>query len=718
MYGLSEKLNEQQRQAVTMTKGPVAVIAGAGSGKTRVITYRVAHLIGAGRVPPRNILAVTFTNKAAEEMRNRIYSLLGTMELESWIGTFHATCAQLLRREAKRLGYKQNFAIYDESDQAMLVRHCMKKLNLPERDFNPSVILSRISLAKGDMLTPEAFMSEATSFFEEEVTRVYTLYQRALFENNAMDFDDLLNNALIVLRQHPDCLQKYRSFFRYILVDEFQDTNHVQYELVRELALEHRNVCVVGDDDQSIYSWRGANIENLLNFERDFPETKTFFLEQNYRSTQLILDAANAVIENNHRRKPKRLWTANETGERITWYCASSERAEAQFVVEEIMTLTGRYPELRTGDFAVFYRTNAQSRVLEDEFRAAGIPYTIVGSLRFYDRKEIKDVLAYLRVVANQADGVSLRRIVNTPPRGIGKATLEKVGEFASAEGIHLLDAVGRATDIPRLRPAARDSLLNFYQYILELRQRKDQVPATELIRGVIETSGYLQMLEQDKTFQAQMRLENLNELISAAAEFEEKLGDSSLETFLQDASLQTDIDDWDDEKNAATLMTLHMAKGLEFPIVFMTGMEETLFPHANTLVVERGLEEERRLCYVGITRAKQRAILISADTRRMRGITSVHTPSRFIGEIPEELMNVIGSAQGDAHGYDEYYQEMPDYEGDQFSVGDLVRHSAFGPGKIAAISGSGTKMKVAVRFFRDNKQRNLAVMHAGLRKT
>ncbi len=714
----SENLNEQQHRAVTTTEGPVAVIAGAGSGKTRVITYRVAYLIGATRVPPHNILAVTFTNKAAEAMRSRIYRLLGTLELESWIGTFHATCAQLLRREAQRLGYKRNFAIYDESDQLMLVRHCMKKLSLPERDFNPNAILSRISLAKADMLGPEAFMGDTTSLFDEEVARVYRLYQQGLFENNAMDFDDLLNNALRVLRQHPDRLQKYRSWFRYILVDEFQDTNRIQYELVRELAVEHRNVCVVGDDDQSIYSWRGANIGNLLDFEKDFPETKTFFLEQNYRSTQLILDAANAVIENNYRRKPKRLWTANETGERIVWYCASSERAEAQFVVEEIMTLRARYPQLQISDFAVFYRTNAQSRVLEDEFRAAGIPYIIVGTLRFYDRKEIKDILAYLRLIANRADGVSLRRIVNTPPRGIGKVTLEKVDEFASAYGICLLDALGRASDIPNLRPAARDSLQDFYRYISRLSEEKDAVSAHELVKTVIQTSGYLRMLEQDKTFQAQARLENLNELISAAAELEEELGDGSLETFLQDASLQTDIDEWDDERSAVTLMTLHMAKGLEFPAVFMTGMEETLFPHANTLAVEGGLEEERRLCYVGITRAKQRVILISADTRRVRGTTAVHTPSRFIGEIPEEFVNVIGSAQGDAQGYDEYYQEMPDYEGGQFSVGDLVQHAAFGPGKIAAVSGSGKKMKVAVRFFRDNKQRNLAVKHAGLRKT
>ncbi|UCD56797.1 MAG: UvrD-helicase domain-containing protein [Candidatus Hydrogenedentota bacterium] len=717
MDELLKNLNEPQRQAVTTTEAPVVVIAGAGSGKTRVITYRVAYLIGANRVSPRNILAVTFTNKAAEEMRFRIYKLLGTTKIESSIGTFHATCAHLLRREAHRLGYKRNFAIYDETDQLMLVKHCMKKLCLRERDYNPHAILSRIGLAKNDRLAPEAFESSAADHFEEDVARVYRLYQSALHENNAMDFDDLLNNALAVLLDCPDCAEKYRSFFSYILVDEFQDTNRVQYELVRELAKEHRKLCVVGDDDQSIYSWRGANIDNLFDLHKDFPEATTVFLEENYRSTQLILDAANAVIENNERRKPKKLWTRNERGERITWHSASSERAEARYIVEKIFSLRLEYAELKNSDFAVFYRTNAQSRVLEDEFRTAGIPYTIVGTLRFYDRKEIKDALAYLRLIANPTDNVSLRRIINTPARGIGKATLERAEEFAEKHRVGLLDAVGCAPEIPRLRAQARESLLAFHEYISHLMQKRDKTSAAELIRDVIETSGYVQMLRQDPAFEAQTRLDNLGELISAAAEIAEAQGDSSLEAFLENVSLKTDIDEWDDTKDVVTLMTLHMAKGLEFPIVFVAGMEEDIFPRANALIEDKRLEEERRLCYVGLTRAKKRLILTSADTRRTGGMTVARLPSRFLNEIPEELIDPAGAVCGFSGYHNEYHQEMPDYEGNQFNVGEMVEHTAFGTGRIDAVSGSGERLKVAVRFFRDNTQRDLLVKYASLRK-
>jgi DNA helicase-2/ATP-dependent DNA helicase PcrA len=717
MRNLLQDLNEPQRRAVTATEGPVVVIAGAGSGKTRVITYRVAYLIGAKHVAPRNILAVTFTNKAAEEMRGRIFRLLGTTKLESWIGTFHATCANLLRREAARLGYKRNFAIYDESDQLSLIKRCMKKLSLPERDYNPHAILSRISLAKNDMTAPKAFESSAVDHFEEQVGRVYRSYQEALRENNAMDFDDLLNNALAVLLEYPDCARKYRGFFKYILVDEFQDTNRVQYGLVRELAREHRNLCVVGDDDQSIYSWRGANIDNLLDFQKDFPEASTVFLEENYRSTQLILDAANAVIENNERRKPKTLWTQKERGEQIIWRPSPNERAEARHVVEHIFQLKHESPELRNGDFAVFYRTNAQSRVLEDELRTEGIPYIIVGGLRFYDRKEIKDALAYLRVISNASDSVSLRRIINTPPRGIGKATLERADRFASKQRVHLLEAIGRAPEIRELRANARESLLTFHKYISQLTKRKDELSAAELIKEVIETSGYDRMLRQDPTFEAQARLENLAELVSAATELAEETGDVSLETFLENVSLRTDIDEWDDARDIVTLMTLHMAKGLEFPVVFITGMEEGLLPHANTLTADKGLEEERRLCYVGITRARKRVILTSADTRHMRGMTTVQVPSRFLDEIPEELVHCVEPPNGGYQHSDEYCQEMPDYEGNEFDVGDVVEHSAFGTGRIDAVSGSGDKLKVAVRFFRDNKQRDLLIKYACLRK-
>jgi DNA helicase-2/ATP-dependent DNA helicase PcrA len=718
MRQLLNNLNENQRLAVTTTEGPVVVVAGAGSGKTRVITCRVAYLIGAIGLPPRNILAVTFTNKAAQEMRGRIHRLLGVKELESWIGTFHATCAQILRREAGRIGYKSNFAIYDESDQLTLIKHCMKKLSLHERDYNPRALLSRISLAKGALLAPADFESRVADYFEEKVAKAYKLYQRLLRENNAMDFDDLLNNALKVLVDFPDCLQKYRSYFRHILVDEFQDTNHAQYELVRLLARESRNLCVVGDDDQSIYSWRGADVGNLLDLQVDFPEAKTVFLEENYRSTQLILDAANTVIENNSRRKPKSLWTQRKGGEKIQWYCARDEHAEARYIIERISELSAQSDELDASDFAVFYRTNAQSRVIEDELRIAGLPYTIVGGLKFYDRKEVKDVLAYLKVIANSRDSVSLRRIINTPPRGIGAVTLERAEGFADEQGVSLFEALGRASKISELRPRARENLMMFHEYVRRLIERRDDASAAELIREVIETSGYAEMLRQDPTFQAESRIENLDELISAAVEMGESIGDFSLDAFLQKASLQAGIDEWNGSTEFVTLMTLHTAKGLEFPAVFMAGMEEGLFPHLNSLANAQGLEEERRLCYVGITRARSRLFFTSADIRRVRGITSANAPSRFINEIPSELIDSIRPFAGVAGGdFEEYCQEMPDYEEEVFSVGDIVRHEAFGSGEISAVNGSGERMKVAVRFFRDNKRRDLVVKFAGLQR-
>ncbi|MBI4832702.1 MAG: UvrD-helicase domain-containing protein, partial [Candidatus Lindowbacteria bacterium] len=588
MHDLLKNLNESQRLAVSTTEGPVVIIAGAGSGKTRAITYRVAYLIGARHVAPRNILAVTFTNKAAEEMRNRIYNLLGVMQLEAWIGTFHAACARMLRRESDRLGYSRDFAIYDESDQLLLIRHCMKKLSLPEREYNPHAILSRISLAKNKLVSPADFDYAASCDFEKQGARVYKLYMEALRENNAMDFDDLLGNALSLLTQFSDCAEKYRSFFRYILVDEFQDTNGAQYKLVRELAKEHRNLCVVGDDDQSIYSWRGANIENPFDLQKDFPEAKIVFLEENYRSTQSILDAANAVISNNSRRKPKKLWTRNKGGEKIAWYPALDERDEAQYIAGQITLVKEENADLKNSDIAVFYRTNAQSRVLEDEFRAAGVPYTIVGNVRFYDRKEIKDALAYLKVLANPSDSISLKRIINTPARGIGKTTLERVDEFCSTNKLSMLEAIGKASDIPRLRADAREGLLKFHEFISRLIQRKDTMATADLINEVMDASGYAQMLMQDPSFEAQSRIENLDGLVSAAAETGDKMGDHSLDTFLQTVSLQTDIDEWDERIDTVTMMTLHMAKGLEFAVVFMAGMEEGLLPHTNTLLTEK----------------------------------------------------------------------------------------------------------------------------------
>jgi DNA helicase-2/ATP-dependent DNA helicase PcrA len=715
-HNLLENLNESQREAVTTTEGPLVVIAGAGSGKTRVITYRVAYLIGFGHVAPRNILAVTFTNKAAEEMRNRVHRLLGTVTLESRIGTFHATCLYFLRRDAGLLGYKPNFIIYDESDQLSLIKHVMKRLSLSERDYNPHAILSHIGLAKNRMIAPEKFETDAVTYLEEQVARVFRMYNETLLEHNAMDFDDLLNNALALLQRFPECAEKYRRFFRYIMVDEFQDTNRVQYQLVRELAKQHRNLCIVGDDDQSIYSWRGADVENLFEFQKDFPDAKTVFLEENYRSTQLILDAANAIISNNTRRKPKRLWTRKSQGEKIVWYNASDEHAEAAYIVNTISDLKHEHPETKNNSFAVFYRTNAQSRVLEDAFRNAGLPYVVIGSVRFYDRKEVKDILAYLRIIVNPSDGVSLRRIINVPARGIGRTTLERVDAFAAEKRIPLLEAVERSAEMPALRADARRNLEAFSRYMTKLRERKEQVSTPEIIQEVIETSGYAQMLRQEPTFEAQARMENLDELVSAAADFE-GLEEVSLEDFLEGVALKTDIDEWDDARDFVALMTLHSAKGLEFPMVFIAGMEEELFPHLNSLISERALEEERRLYYVGITRAKERIFLTSAYLRHMRGMVLLHQPSRFISELPEDLLEA--SERATAPYYDSEYVQMEEEEADyvSFHVGDLIEHATFGTGRVAAVSGSGEKMKVAVRFFRDNKQRDLMVKYANLRK-
>jgi DNA helicase-2/ATP-dependent DNA helicase PcrA len=721
MRDLLENLNEPQREAVTTTEGPLIVVAGAGSGKTRVITYRVAYLIGVKKVFPRKILAVTFTNKAADEMRNRIYRSLGTDQLESWIGTFHATCLSFLRRDAHLLGYKRNFAIYDESEQLHLIKHLMKRLKLPEKEFNPRAILSQIGLAKNKMQSPDDFETAAVTRFEEKAARIFCLYNEGLCENNAMDFDDLLNNALTLLVKFPEVAKKYRDFFHYIMVDEFQDTNAVQYEIVRELSKEHRNLCVVGDDDQSIYSWRGANIENLFEFQRDFPEAKTIFLEENYRSNQVILDAANAVISNNERRKVKRLWTRKPGGEKIVWFPAPDEHAEAQYIMDQILNLKRQNHELRNRDFAVFYRTNAQSRVIEDTFRHSGLPYIVIGSVRFYDRREIKDILAYLKVIVNPADAVSLRRIINTPARGIGQATLEKAENFGKEKGLSLLEAVGRPSEIPGLRADARKNLDAFSQYMAQLQKKKALLSVPEMIKEIVETSGYAQMLRQDPTIEAQVRMENLDELISAAVDFE-KDRQATAEDFLENTSLRTDIDEWDAEKDYIALMTLHSAKGLEFPVVFIAGMEEDLFPHVNTLASEKGLEEERRLCYVGITRAKERLFLISAYLRHIRGMAMPHAPSRFIDEIPEDILLSPRKKRTQQYNHDEKYDEAyaqveTEIAVDHFQLGDLIEHSTFGMGRIAAVIGSGEGMKVAVRFFRDNKQRDLMVKYANLRK-
>lgn len=734
-------LNPQQAEAVINTEGPMLIMAGAGSGKTKVLTCRVANLLQKG-VRPYRILAITFTNKAAAEMRERVNNMSGPAAKDVWLFTFHAFCARFLRMEIDKLpGYGGNFAIYDTADSQNLIKQILKEMNLGDKRFQPSGILSRISNAKNALQDAAAFARQAGDFYEQKVADIYSRYEQKLQLNNALDFDDLLMLSIKLLQENKEVREKYQDRFDYLLVDEYQDTNHAQYLLTKFLAAKHRNICVVGDADQSIYGWRGADIQNILDFEKDYPDAKVIKLEQNYRSTQIILDAANAVIENNTGRKPKNLWTENKSGADIIYFQAVDERDEARFVIEQLQNLQ-RTENKKLGDMAILYRTNTQSRIFEEMLIKSGISYNMVGGLKFYERKEIKDIIAYLRVIFNPADSLSLLRIINVPKRGIGDASLAKIQAYAAANNVSLFEAVSNAAAIDGLSSRFVSKLDDLAGIIFELMNLASEAPVEDLIDRVLRDTGYLEELENERTPQAQSRIDNLHELISVAQEFAASEEENNLENFLAHVALVSDIDDTELGEDAITLMTLHSSKGLEFPVVFLVGMEEGLFPHARTLMDETEIEEERRLCYVGITRAKEKLFLSSTKMRTIYGNTVTYPPSRFLQEIPARLVKTIKrqerfSALENFKQVSEKYSARPQKPastfnphsfmpqkpaaaaggtGTRFNTGDRVSHSKWGEGMVVSVKDSpdGQEVKVA---FAGAGVRSLLTKYAVLKK-
>jgi DNA helicase-2/ATP-dependent DNA helicase PcrA len=696
---LLDSLNPTQRDAVEHTEGPLLILAGAGSGKTRVLTHRISYLIDQGLAAPEEVLAITFTNKAAREMKDRVVLLVGPDSRKMWVSTFHAFCARILRAHAEKLGYKREFTIYDGADQVRLVKRSIVELGKDPKRFNPRSFQSQISSAKNVLMSPDDFLRKSEGYIAENVAEVYDLYQRRLYENNAMDFDDLIMQTVSLLELFPEVRDRYQTRFKYIHVDEYQDTNHAQYRLVNTLAAAHRNLCVVGDDDQSVYSWRGADIRNILDFERDYPEAKVVKLEQNYRSTQTILDAANAVVANNASRKAKELWTAGGEGERIRVFAASDEYAEARFVVSEVEKLTGRGEPAR--EIAAFYRTNAQSRALEDVLVREGVPYQIVGGVRFYERAEVKDAMAYLAVISNPADAVGLERIINVPKRGLGNTSVAKLQDHARRAGITLSDALAEAPAAGLAGKAAK-ACASLRELFEGWRVAAREVPPAELIGAVLDESGYRGELRNENTIESESRLENLEELINAAREYERVEPEPTLDGFLQEQALYSEQDSVTSEGGSVTLMTLHNAKGLEFDHVFVVGMEEGTFPHARSLD-EQNLEEERRLAYVGITRARKTLTLTHAKLRSNWGEREYRMPSRFLSEIPDEYKSgtvPMGSAAGRGGwgtalfgGRSGGFRQAA--SGVSYSAGERVRHAKFGVGQVVEASGG----KVVVRF-------------------
>jgi DNA helicase-2/ATP-dependent DNA helicase PcrA len=694
---LLESLNPTQLDAVKHTEGPLLILAGAGSGKTRVLTHRIAYILDQGLAAPEEILAITFTNKAAGEMKDRVALLVGPDSRKMWVSTFHAFCARILRVHAEKLGYKREFTIYDGADQVRLVKRCIVELGKDPKRFSPRSFAAQISAAKNVLMTPDDYLRSTGGYIAENVAEVYDLYQKRLYENNAMDFDDLIMQTVALLEIFPDVRERYQTRFKYIHVDEYQDTNHAQYRLVNLLAAAHRNLCVVGDDDQSVYSWRGADIRNILDFERDYPEAKVVKLEQNYRSTQTILDAANAVVANNASRKPKELWTAGPQGEHIRIFTAVDEYAEARFVVSEVQRLmdSGASPR----DVAVFYRTNAQSRALEDVLVREGVPYQVVGGVRFYERAEIKDAMAYLAVISNPSDSGALERIINVPKRGLGSTSVARLQDHARRNGLPLYEALAEAEAVD-LTGAAKKACRAVRDLFEGWRVAAREVPPAELIGAVLDESGYRAELEAENTIEAESRLENLEELINAAREYERYDPEPTLEGFLQEQALYSEQDALDTGGGQVALMTLHNAKGLEFDHVFVVGMEEGTFPHARSLD-EQNLEEERRLCYVGITRARKSLTLSYAKLRSNWGEREYQIPSRFLSEIPEALKAgaMTGSSAGRG-GWGAALLRRGEFErvgagATTFRAGERVRHAKFGVGEVVE-SGGG---KVVVRF-------------------
>jgi DNA helicase-2/ATP-dependent DNA helicase PcrA len=702
------ELNPAQREAVLTTEGPLLVIAGAGSGKTRVLTYRVAHLIAACGVKPSEILAITFTNRAASEMRSRLDRLLGETARRIWILTFHAACGRILRREAPRLGYRSNFTIYDQADQVRLAKACLEELERDPKRFAPRGVHSQISNAKNQLVGPDEYRRRVESFFDQTVADVYGLYQRRLHESNAVDFDDLLMLTVEVLERFPEARERWQKAFRYVLVDEYQDTNHAQYRLLQLLAEKHQNLCAVGDPDQSIYAFRSADIRNILEFERDFAGTRTIALEQNYRSTNTILRAANAVIAHNRERKEKNLWSELGEGQPVRVLEVEDEHAEARFVAAEVVGLIDE--GLSGKEIAVFYRTNAQSRVLEDVLVRQGVPYQVIGGPRFYERAEIKDAVAYLQVIDNPADAVSLMRIANRPRRGIGDATIDRLRVFADAQGIALSEALGRAEEAG-VAAAPLRAVQSLRTLLQSLSAQAQELSVPELLERVLEQSGYLEALEAERTIEARGRIENLQELVGVAQEHREQTPEQTLSGFLQEISLYSDQDALREEESLLTLMTLHNAKGLEFRAVFVIGMEEGIFPHARS-IEEQGIEEERRLAYVGMTRAQEHLTLTHASARSLWGNRSYNLPSRFLDEMPEEVVwERLRPASWSAPPSPGV---QPRTEVPALRTGDSVRHETLGEGVVVGMEPGGV---VTVRFAGDGAERRLMLDYAPLQK-
>lgn len=746
-------LNPQQKEAVLTTQGPLLVLAGAGSGKTRVLTHRIAHLIADEGVAPYEILAITFTNKAAGEMRARLSRQIGATAQGMWVATFHAMCVRILRAHADEIGFTRNFTIYDDDDSKRLVKELMQTLNIDEKSWAINSIRGRISTAKNELKKPSEYEALASTPPEKVSAQVYSAYQRRLFAANAMDFDDLLFNTVRLFTEHPEVLESYQKRFRFIHVDEYQDTNHAQYRITNMLAAYHRNLMVVGDDDQSIYSWRGADITNILEFEKDYPEAQVVKLEQNYRSTQTILDAANAIVANNSGRKEKHLFTEEGAGEKISVYLANSEKDEANYIAGEIDRLTSKGDNLYN-DCAVFYRTNAQSRNFEDAFLRAGIPYRLVGGTKFFERAEIRDVMAYLKAVANPADDISLKRIINTPKRALGKTTVDYVSGLAYDNSLTFDNAIRLAVEMGELRSSAIGSLDEFIEMMDAMRSMKGDL--LDLIEMIIDKSGLIRALEAQRTDEAQARVENIREFLSVVADYADMHDDeeNTLPGFMEWLALRTDLDSVSASDDSVTLMTVHTAKGLEYPIVFVAGLEENIFPHQNSIFSESGIEEERRLMYVAVTRARKILYLTYATSRMTFGSTNYNAPSRFIDEIPSELVNAssVGSKdysgfghdkRGDRHGVSAH--GAPRYLGGndvfggydptrdkdlgrvygsggapkkkapaaQFEVGDRIDHRTFGRGTVAAVQGDS----IEIDFDGISKRKKLLVGYAPIVK-
>ena len=707
---LLEGLNEMQQKAVLQTEGPLLILAGAGSGKTRTIIHRIAYILQQGYAQPYQILALTFTNKAAGEMRERIAAFGIPYINEMWMGTFHSICARIVRLHPAAIGFERNFTIYDEADSKSLVAKCMDELNLGEQSISAAVVRDVISKAKDKVITPRQFLIQYEGEFRYEmIGRVYELYQQKLKENNAMDFDDLLFHTITLFQSNPDVLRHYQNRFRYILVDEYQDTNKLQYEITSMIAAGYQNICVCGDDDQSIYGWRGADIRNILEFEKDYPQAQVVRLEQNYRSTSVILNAANAVIEHNLNRKGKNLWTSREGGEKIRLILTMRDLEEADILAREIQTLknSGR----KYGEIAVLYRINAQSRILEEGLLRRGIPYQIVGGTRFYDRLEVKDVLSYLRLSVNPRDSVSFARAIAAPKRGIGAASIEKIAEYAAFKGISLLDAACQAQEIPGLSAGAKTKLGDFGNFVASLKEESDQFSLSSAVKKAVLESGYIEMLKGGKLENKENRVDNLHELIHAAEDFEQTSEDTSLEAFLENAALIAGADTLDDRDGSVRLMTIHNAKGLEFNIVFLPGLEEGLFPLPKAAENPVELEEERRLCYVAITRAKEKLYISYSQYRKMYGAGEYRRPSRFIQEIPDEYTEMDTNV----------YQSVPVKEAPKaaspfapkmfvetkkdpsldasFCAGDKIRHPAWGEGVVVSTKDSGDDLIITAAF-------------------